>query len=142
FRLGLSLGARLRGGCDRLRRLGLTVSLLRFGSGPAAPLSGPPQRRDLDPGQFLTVTVAALVAALWLELHDSQLRTAFMAEDPGLDGHPGEVITVDDVGAVDEQQRLERDGLTVGGGQALDEQRLTFLHPVLLSTCLDDRVHD
>ncbi len=84
---------------------------------------------------------APLVAALGLELDDAELGTALVRDHLGLDLDVRQSVAIDDIGAVNEQQRLQRDGLAVAGGQALDEQGFPLLYPVLLSTCLDDRVH-
>ena len=78
---------------------------------------------DLDPRQILAVAVAALVAALGLELHHPELRTALLREDPRLDLDLGQIRAVDDGRAVDVQQRLELDAGPVVVGQALDQQR-------------------
>jgi len=52
---------------------------------------------DLDARQFLTVAVAALVAALRLELDDAELGATLVADDRGRDAHLRQVITIDDL---------------------------------------------
>src|SRR5450755_3960048 len=84
---------------------------------------------------------AALVAALGLELDDSELGAALLTEDQGLHGLVGQRVTVEDGIAVDDEQRLQVDGDAVLGGQALHEEPFALRDAVLLSTCLDDRVH-
>src|SRR5579875_801060 len=96
---------------------------------------------DLDPGEILAVTGAALVSALGLELDHAQLGAALLGHHARRDGHAPDVTAVDDVRAVDVEQRLELHRGALVGGQPLDEQGLTLLHAVLLATCLDDCVH-
>jgi len=73
--------------------------------------------------------------------HQLANGAAFVGHDAGLDGHVGQAIPVDHLGAVDQQQRPQLHGVSIGGGQPLDQQGLALLDPVLLSACLDDRVH-
>ncbi len=88
------------------------------------------------------MAVASLVATLGLELDDAQLGPTFVSENAGLDLDARQPVhLVDDLGAVDAQERLERDRVTLGRGQALDEQRLALLDPILLAACFDDCVH-
>src|SRR5258708_5233300 len=96
---------------------------------------------DLDPGQLLAGTVAALVAALGLELEDTQLLAAHVLEHLRRDLHLFQAGPVEDrfLGAV--EQRLQRHVGALLNGEALDEQGLAPLDAVLLSTGLHDRVH-
>src|SRR5437764_7921656 len=90
---------RLRGVCrrrvdlGRRRRLGL--GRRGRGLGRRRCLARTPGRqldlRDLDPRQLLPVAGAPLVAALGLELHDPELRSALVADDPRLHAHPAEL---------------------------------------------------
>ena len=64
-----------------------------------------------------------------------------MGEHLGRDGDVAQRVAVEDVVAVDEQQRGQVDGVAFGHGQPLDEQGLALHHAVLLATGFDDRVH-
>src|SRR5579862_9155714 len=76
--------------------------------------------RDLDAGQVLAVAGAPLVTALGLELEDTQLRTAHVADDRRRD------LDLRQRGGVEHglrlvaahEQRLERDARSLGFGQA------------------------
>src|SRR5215207_5614291 len=109
----------------------------RRGSSGSAELDA----RDLDSREVLAVAVAALVAALGLELHDAQLRPALVRDDLRLDLHLREVVTVDDLVVAAVEQRHERDARALVDGQLLHEEVLALFDPVLLAAGLHDRVH-
>src|SRR3954470_3314017 len=97
--------------------------------------------RDPDPRQLLTVTGAAAVAALGLELEHAQLRAALVADDLGLDGGGPEALGVEDgVSVTGHQERRQLDGRADVVGETLDQKGLTLLDAVLLAAGLDDCV--
>src|SRR4051794_13580423 len=97
--------------------------------------------RDPDPRQVLTVAGAAAVAALGLELEHAQLRPALVADDLGRHDGRAEALGVEHrVAVARHQQGRELDGRAHVVAQALDEERLAFLHAVLLTAGLDDCV--
>src|SRR3954451_1838996 len=98
-------------------------------------------RRDPDARQFLTVTGAALVAALRLELEAPQLRAPQVLDDLRLDGGLGQAIALEDgVAIAGEQQWLHRDGRADVVGQTFDQEGLALDDAVLLTAGLDDCV--
>jgi hypothetical protein len=82
----------------------------------------------------------ALVTALGLELHDAQLRSPLVPDDPRRDRNAREAVAVDDLRAVHVEQGAELHRRPRGIGQALDEQRLPLLDAVLLAARSDDCV--
>ena len=97
---------------------------------------------DLDPGQLLTVTVAALVAALWLELDDAELGAALVGDDRRLHAAPWRGLAVEDLVAVDVAAAASATTVSPSSsGSRSTSRRLPLLDAVLLAACLDDRVH-
>src|SRR5436305_11906416 len=84
---------------------------------------------------------ASLVAAFGLELDHAELGAALVGDHARLHADPAEILAVDDIGAVDVEQRLELHGLAFARGQPLDQQGLAPLHAVLLSASFHDCVH-
>src|ERR1035441_6269984 len=87
------------------------------------------------------MAIAALVPALRLELDDAQLGAALVGENTGRDGGVAKGVAVEHVVAVDDEQRRQFEGVSVGHGQALDQEGLALLDAVLLATGFDNRVH-
>src|SRR5215212_5144768 len=85
--------------------------------------------------------VAALVAALGLELEPVDLLAELVARHDGLDLHLAELTAVEHgLVAVGEQQRLEVDLVALLGAHPIDEDRLPLLNAVLLPAHSDYRV--
>src|SRR5690606_28598046 len=97
---------------------------------------------DREPGQLLPVARLAAVALLRLELEDNQLLAAEVLVDMGSDAGAIDDRRADLRGAVaaDHQHPLEGDVGTGLVAEALDRDRVAFLHAVLLAAGLDDGV--
>ena len=98
-------------------------------------------RADLEAGEVRAGAIAALVAALRLELQPVDLLSLLVAGHDRLDLHPAEVAAVEHgLVAVGEQQRLEVDLVALVRGHAVDEDRIALLDAVLLTADSHDRV--
>ena len=87
------------------------------------------------------MSIATLVAAFGLELDDAQLGAAFVGDNASLHGHPGQIVSVDNISAVDVQKRPQVDRGAMLIGQPLDEHGEALVNAVLLTARFDDRVH-
>src|SRR5688572_10523782 len=100
---------------------------------------------DLDRSVLLAVTVLADVVLATTELEDDEL-----VAEPVLDDLSRHLRAADDgladldvrsVSRGEEEDAVELDRRALVAGQLLDDDGLTGLNPVLLSTSFDDGVH-
>src|SRR3954470_14966686 len=97
--------------------------------------------RDLEHGLLGAMAGAPLVAALRLELADPDLLAALVPPHNRLDLDLREAVGVEDGVIRTEQQRLEGDLRPLVLSQAVDNELIALLDPVLLSAYSNDRVH-
>ena len=97
---------------------------------------------DLDLGQFLTVTLALLVAGLVLELLDDNLRSTKILDDLGSDGDLCEVLRCGgDLGAVYQKEGGELERASSLTGDAVKGNEVSYRNLFLAAACADNRVH-
>lgn len=106
------------------------------------PLSALLNTGDLNDGQWLTVTLTALVTGFVLVLQDPDLWTLGLFYDFSVDGNTAELISLGFDGcAIGEQNRGKSHGIAWLALKLLNLDEVTFSNLVLLSAGLDDRVH-
>src|SRR6185503_12299494 len=95
-----------------------------------------------DLGQRLAVTLALVVAGLVLELVNPDLRTLGVGDHLGGHRDAGQLRRVgDEVVAVDQENRGQRQRVARRTGELLDLDHVALGDLVLLAAGLDDRVH-
>jgi hypothetical protein len=97
---------------------------------------------DLDLGQFLTVTLALLVAGLVLELLDDDLRTTEVFEDLSRNLDLGQIRSSGgDLVTVHQEQCGQLKGAAGSTGDAVQGYVVSNGNLFLAAACADNRVH-